>query len=116
MTPIRSLVTVSVPALFLGALLGAPAPAQAGSHKNVMICAKIHWTYQPRGGGRNISGTTPERCGHKYRASHDAKGVQEAKASRERACHKAWLGLPRLQQGDVWLMRSCVPYQVKVGG
>jgi hypothetical protein len=115
MTLIRSLVTVSVPALFLAALLGAPAPAQA-SHKMVKMCAKYKWTYQPRDGGPNRSGTTPEHCGDSYRVSHDAKGAAKAKKSKEQACDAAKKDLPRLKQGDKWLERRCDSYQVKLGG
>jgi hypothetical protein len=112
MTLIRSLVTVSAIALFFGTLLGAPTPAEA-SHKMVKMCAKYKWTYDPKGGGPNKSGSTPEHCGDSYRASHDAAGQKNAKKSREQACDAAKKDVPKLTRGDKWIERRCDAYQKK---
>jgi hypothetical protein len=100
---ILSGVTLTMP------LVSPTLAAGGGSHQTKRMCAKIEYSYKNKA-GKTISGTTnPVDCGRNFRQQHNE--TAERQASREEACKSAWARLPRLQQGDQWLQRSCKPFQ-----
>lgn len=80
-----------------------------GSHKMSRMCAKWEWGIR-KANTPDRFGTTPEHCGHKYRADHPGK---EADVSAKEACDAAEKDLPTLGEGETWIYKNCKSYQQK---
>lgn len=99
--------------LLMSSFLHLASPSLAaggGSHKMIRMCAKIEYSYRDRS-EKIVSSVTREECGRNFRQAHGES--PQRKASREEACNAAWKHLPKLQQGENWINRTCKPFQQK---